>query len=576
MPVEHQEHAAARIAHLNSILRAIRNVNQLIARERDRQRLIQGICDQLTDNRGYVHAWLGLIDARQRVTTVAEAGFGEAFRPLLVELLRGDSSPCVRELFETPGETVTLDPARCQGCPLAGSSSGVHALAARLEYEGRLYGVLVATVAEAFARDPEERTLFTEAAADVAFALHSLELEELRRRSEQDLELERARLEALLQLSQMTQAPLQEITDFALEEAVRLTQSRIGYLAFMNDDESVLTMHSWSKTAMAQCSTTDKRLVYPIETTGLWGEAVRQRQPVITNDYAAPNPLKKGYPEGHVPVLRHMNVPVFDGDRIVAVSGVGNKDQPYDQSDVRQLTLLMQGMWRLIQNQRAQQSLRTAHEELERRVLLRTADLAAANEELKLERYLLNMLMDQLPHCIYFKDAQSRFIRINRALAKAFRLEDPDQAVGRQDADFFSPAHAEQAWRDEQSILRSGLPLIDQEEQETWPDGRVNWVLTTKMPLGGGRGVARRQGGGRGGQSGQERLSGEHEPRNPHAAERRHRHDGTGAGYVPGHAAAGIPDHRQGLRRDLAGGDQRHPGFLQDRSGQAGLGDHDL
>ena len=144
--------------------------------------------------------------------------------------------------------------------------------------------------------------MFIEVAADVAFALHSLELEELRRRAEQALELERARLEALLKLSQMTQATLQEITDFALEEAVRLTQSKIGYLAFMNEDESVLTMHSWSKTAMAQCAMIDKPIVYPVETTGLWGEAVRQRQPVITNDYAAPNPLKKGYPEGHVPV----------------------------------------------------------------------------------------------------------------------------------------------------------------------------------------------------------------------------------------------------------------------------------
>ena len=77
---------------------------------------------------------------------------------------------------------------------------------------------------------------------------------------------------------------MQEITDFALEEAVRLTQSTIGYLAFLNDDESVLTMHSWSKAAMAECAIIDKPIVYPVSTTGLWGEAVRQRRPVITND----------------------------------------------------------------------------------------------------------------------------------------------------------------------------------------------------------------------------------------------------------------------------------------------------
>ena len=94
---------------------------------------------------------------------------------------------------------------------------------------------------------------------------------------------------------------------------------------------------------------------YPLETTGLWGDAVRQRRPIITNDYAAPNPDKKGYPEGHVGIRRHLNIPVFDGDRIVAVAGVGNKEEEYDESDVRQLTLLMNGMWWQIKRQRAEE-----------------------------------------------------------------------------------------------------------------------------------------------------------------------------------------------------------------------------
>ena len=129
--------------------------------------------------------------------------------------------------------------------------------------------------------------------------------------------LEQSRLETLLQLGQMTTATMQEITDFAQEAAVRLTGSKIGYLAFMNEDETVLTMHSWSKSAMDQCAIIDKPIHYPVETTGLWGEAVRQRKPVITNDYSAANPLKKSYPQGHVQVIRHLNVPVFDGERIV-------------------------------------------------------------------------------------------------------------------------------------------------------------------------------------------------------------------------------------------------------------------
>jgi PAS domain S-box-containing protein len=125
----------------------------------------------------------------------------------------------------------------------------------------------------------------------------------------------------------------------------------------MNEDETVLTMQAWSKIAMDQCAIIDKPIDYPLETTGLWGEAVRQRRPMITNDYAAPNPYKKGYPEGHVEMRRHLNIPVFDGDRIVAVAGVGNKDEDYDESDVRQLTLLMNGMWWQLKRQRAEAEL---------------------------------------------------------------------------------------------------------------------------------------------------------------------------------------------------------------------------
>ena len=165
------------------------------------------------------------------------------------------------------------------------------------------------------------------------------------------LQLNEWRLQALLKFTEMTGAGLQEIAHFAMEEAVRLTRSQLGYLAFASADESVLTMYAWSKSAMAQCAIQEKPIVYPVVNTGLWGEAVRQRRPIITNDYAAPSPLKKGFPGGHCTIRRHMNIPVFDGDRIVAVAGVGNKEGEYDESDIRQLRLLMDGMWRLIRRQ---------------------------------------------------------------------------------------------------------------------------------------------------------------------------------------------------------------------------------
>ncbi len=211
-------------------------------------------------------------------------------------------------------------------------------------------GVLTAASSQKGFFTREHVEFFQSLAGQLGLAVRTANMEEA-------LRLDESRLEAVWQLSRMTGASLQEITDFALEEAVRLTKSQIGYLAFMNEEETVLTMQAWSKTAMGECAVSDKPLIYPLETTGLWGEAVRQRRPIITNDYAAPSPYKKGYPAGHVDIRRHLNIPVFDGDHIVAVAGVGNKEDDYDEADVRQLTLLMNGMWWQIKRQREEEAL---------------------------------------------------------------------------------------------------------------------------------------------------------------------------------------------------------------------------
>ncbi|HVA48584.1 MAG TPA: PAS domain-containing protein [Pirellulales bacterium] len=96
---------------------------------------------------------------------------------------------------------------------------------------------------------------------------------------------------------------------------------------------------------------------------------------------------------------------------------------------------------------------------------------------------LLEVLMDNLPEAIYFKDLASRFIQVSRSLARRFGVDDPQQARGKTDFDFFGEEHARQAYANEQEMIASGRPVIDMEEKETWPDGRVTWASTTKMPL---------------------------------------------------------------------------------------------
>ncbi|MBA3075815.1 MAG: histidine kinase [Anaerolineae bacterium] len=207
------------------------------------------------------------------------------------------------------------------------------------------------------------------------------------KKAEELQQINTERVQTLLNLNQMTEATLQQITDYGLEAAVQLTQSKIGYLAFLNEDETILTMYSWSKQAMKEYEIIAKPIEHVVMKTGLWGEAVRQRRAVITNDYEAPNPLKKGYPVGHVAIHRHMNVPVFVGQHIVLVAGVGNKECDYNENDVQQLTLLMGGVWRLVERMRAEEELKKYREHLEDQVANRTAELSAINQELETFSY---------------------------------------------------------------------------------------------------------------------------------------------------------------------------------------------
>jgi diguanylate cyclase (GGDEF)-like protein/PAS domain S-box-containing protein len=99
------------------------------------------------------------------------------------------------------------------------------------------------------------------------------------------------------------------------------------------------------------------------------------------------------------------------------------------------------------------------------------------------ERLVLRALMDHFPGNIYFKDTESRFTRTNRAFVDYVGMRDAAEVLGKTDFDIFSAEHAKEAFEDEQAIIRSGVPLLDIEEKETWRDGRETWVSTSKAPL---------------------------------------------------------------------------------------------
>lgn len=151
---------------------------------------------------------------------------------------------------------------------------------------------------------------------------------------------------SLQRLRENDHLPQAEWVNLLVQETVRLTESVLGYFAVTNDDVTQLTMLAWSKTAMAVCAMSEIPIEYPVEATGLWGDCIRERRAVVTNDYeACTRVTKKGYPDGHVPVQRHMNVAVMSGETIKGILGVGNKAEAYTEQDAARLQAFANAIW---------------------------------------------------------------------------------------------------------------------------------------------------------------------------------------------------------------------------------------
>lgn len=166
-----------------------------------------------------------------------------------------------------------------------------------------------------------------------------------RRNAEKQIIDTNNRLQKLINIYNYNFTTIQDFLDYSLDQAIALTESKIGYIYFYNEEEQMFILNSWSKDVMKECSIVNPQTCYELDKTGVWGEAVRQKKEIIMNDFDEHNPLKKGYPEGHVHLKKYMTLPIIDNDKIVAVVGVANKESDYSERDVYELRLLMNSVW---------------------------------------------------------------------------------------------------------------------------------------------------------------------------------------------------------------------------------------
>jgi signal transduction histidine kinase len=201
--------------------------------------------------------------------------------------------------------------------------------------------------------------------------------------NEDEIALHKLRLECLYKISQYNSKDKEEFLDSVLNEIIEITQSTIGYIYFYNEEKEEFTLNSWSKDVLSECKVIEKQTTYHLEKTGIWGEAVRQRKPIVVNDFIAFNPLKKGTPEGHVSMKSFLTTPVIIDEKIVAVVGVANKQTDYNQSDIKQIQVIMDSAWKIVDREQIIAELIEAKELAEENNALKTAFLANVSHEIR-------------------------------------------------------------------------------------------------------------------------------------------------------------------------------------------------
>lgn len=185
-----------------------------------------------------------------------------------------------------------------------------------------------------------------------------------------------------------------------IEHAERVTQSAISFIHFVHEDQETLELVTWSSATVEHHCTAVFDSHYPVSKAGIWAEAMRQKRPVVFNDYASA-PHKKGLPEGHAALHRLISLPVIQSGKVRMLLGVGNKATPYTDRDVEALQKLADVMWYLAQQRRNQAVI-----------------------------HQLSVALDQSPNPVVITDASANIQYVNRAFTQVSGYE-PDEVLGK-------------------------------------------------------------------------------------------------------------------------------------------------
>lgn len=160
------------------------------------------------------------------------------------------------------------------------------------------------------------------------------------------------RLENILKIYEIEKNDLDSILDFALEESIRITGSKFGYIYDYDKNREELSVKRWSKNTIEICNIPKVEKYINLKNAGIWAYSIRKKEAVIFNSLE-----NKNYPQGHIEIKRFLSIPIIVNEEIIGLIGVANKESDYTDDDVKQLTFFINYIYQVINRKNIEKKL---------------------------------------------------------------------------------------------------------------------------------------------------------------------------------------------------------------------------
>ncbi len=398
--ISERKQTEARIRRQLTEIEVLYDIGLAISRLQEPRQICQKVLDLLAQEMDWHHATIRQYHAHENrlaLLAVSEPGLKKE-----KEAERFDQ---LNRMISRPGEglsgwallhgasvlcpQVKVDPRYCDTYP--GIQSGLYV---PIKTNEQVLGVIAVESDKENAFSEQDERLLQTIASQTAIAFENNNLysqleQELveRKNAEEQLLKSNKLIQIRLQLSDYSaNHTLKELLQLVLDMAEHLTQSKIGFMHFISEDQKTILLQTWSTNTLGgACHVDLLNEQYGKHEAGLWIDCVNARQTLVFNDY--PNhPDKHGLPAGHVPVERFVTVPIMRNDLVKAVFGVGNKVGEYDSADVEAMNQLADAAWDISARKKAEEDLHKVLASLEQRVAERTAELKESEARLRQSR----------------------------------------------------------------------------------------------------------------------------------------------------------------------------------------------